>query len=183
MGSGVEMDRTATATGEASNKAGLFGPEHHDKGLLLIGAFKLLEAAFFTAVGLGVLHFLHRDLGDAVLRWTTRLRIDPEGRMVNFLLDHVDSITEHRLKLIGAGTFLYAVIRITEGVGLVLEKVWAEYLTVGVTAAFLPWEMYEIVKDVDAIRIGLFVINLAVLGYLLWTLKRKRERETAQAHG
>lgn len=181
MGSGVGMEQTATATGETHSSGGIFGPEHHETGLLLIGLFKLLEAAFFTAVGLGVLHFLHRDLGDAVLRWTTRLRMDPEGRAVNFLLDHVDSITEHRLKLIGVGTFLYAVIRVTEGVGLVLEKVWAEYLTVGVTAAFLPWEMYEIVRDVDAIRVGLFVINLAVLAYLLWSLKRKREREAS--HG
>ncbi len=28
-----------------------------------------------------------------------------------------------------------------------LEKLWAEYLTMGVTAAFLPWEMYEIVRE------------------------------------
>lgn len=177
----MQMERTATDTQEARTGAATSRPEHHDKGLLLIGAFKLVEAVFFVAVGMGVLHFLHRDLGDAVLRWTTRLRIDPEGRAVNFLLDHVDSITEHRLKVIGLATFLYAVVRVTEGVGLVLEKVWAEFLTVGVTAAFLPWEMYEIVRDVDAIRVSLFVINLAVLWYVLWALKRKRAREAAQA--
>jgi len=130
-------------------------------------------------VGMGVLHFLHRDLGDAVLRLSTKLKMDPEGRMVNFLLDHVESITEHRLKQIGVATFLYAVIRVAEGVGLLMEKVWAEYLTVGVTAAFLPWEMYEIVREVDAIRVGLFVINLAVLAYLIFALKRKRSRGLA----
>lgn len=177
MGGGVQIERTAKGSGEARKGEQARAGAHHDKGLLLIGFFKLVEAVFFVAVGMGVLHFLHRDLGDAVLRWTTKMRMDPEGRLVNFLLDHVDSITEHRLKQIGVATFLYAAIRVAEGVGLVMEKLWAEYLTIGVTAAFLPWELYEIVREVDAIRVGLFVINLAVLGYLLWQLRRKRAIE------
>ncbi len=166
------MERTEAA--KATSQSHADNHMHHDKGLLLIGLFKLVEAVFFVAVGMGVLHLLHRDLGDEVLRLTTRLRMDPEGRLVTFLLDRVDSITDHRLKQIGVATFLYAAIRVTEGVGLVLEKVWAEYLTVAVTVSFLPWEMYEIVREADAIRIGLFVINLAVLAYLVWWLKRKR---------
>lgn len=174
------MERTVTVGDKARESAGRHAPARHDKGLLLIGFFKLLEAGFFVAVGMGVLHFLHRDLGDAVLRWTTKLRMDPEGRAVNFLLDRVDSITDHRLKQIGVATFLYAAIRVTEGVGLVMEKVWAEYLTIGVTAAFLPWELYEIVREVDAIRVGLFVINLAVLAYLLWQVRRRRPIEEAE---
>lgn len=175
----METERMEAASRDA--RAGGHASAHHDKGLLLIGFFKLIEAAFFVAVGMGVLHFLHRDLGDAVLRWTTKLRMDPEGRAVNFLLDRVDSVTDHRLKQIGVATFLYAAIRVTEGVGLVMEKVWAEYLTIGVTAAFLPWELYEIIREVDAIRVGLFVINLAVLAYLVWQLRRKRAVELEAA--
>ena len=55
-----------------------------------------------------------------------------------------------------------------------MEKVWAEYLTVGVTASFLPWEMYEIVRRLDWLRVGLLVVNLVVLAYLLWWLRRNR---------
>ena len=169
------MDRAGTVLEEETqHPAKPGGGSHHDKGLLLIGLFKLLEAAFFFAVGMGALHFVNRDLGDATLRWATKLRVDPEGRLVSFILDHVDAITSHRLKQIGVLTFLYAAVRVTEGVGLVLEKVWAEYLTVGVTVSFLPWEMYEIVRDPDGVRVGLFVVNLAVLAYLLWWLRRKR---------
>lgn len=193
----VEQRQTATAVEESVEGAETPGSStkhdrahdgrtphsrmHHDKGLLLIGMFKLVEAAFFVAVGMGVLHFLHRNLGDAVLKLTTRLRMDPEGRLVGFLLDHVDSITQHRLKQIGVVTFLYAAVRVTEGFGLVFEKVWAEYLTLGVTVSFLPWEMYEIVRQVDWIRVGLFVINLAVLAYLVWWLRRSKTRRPEQA--
>lgn len=175
----IDEGHEAVSTAPVSDRAEHGRSGHHDKGLLLIGAFKLVEAAFFVAVGMGALHFLHSDLGDAALKLATRLRMDPEGRLVTFVLDHVDSLSSHRLRQIGIVTFLYAAVRVAEGVGLLMEKLWAEYLTVGVTAAFLPWEMYEIVKRADAVRIGLFVINLGVLVYLIWALKRRERRGMA----
>ena len=147
---------------------------HHDKGLLTIGLFKLVEAAFFFLVGVGVIHFIHRDLGDAATRLAERMRLRMDGMLVTWVLDHLDDVTAHRLKQIGFATFFYAGLRVVEGVGLVMEKVWAEYLTVGVTASFLPWELYEIVMHLDWLRVGLLGVNLAVLVYLLWWLRRNR---------
>jgi len=144
----------------------------HDGGLLAIGLFKLIEAVFFVLVGVGALHFIHRDLGDAALRLAYRLRVDPDGRLVTWVLDHLDDITSRRLKQIGAATFFYAGLRVTEGVGLVLEKTWAEYLTLGVTFSFLPWEGYEILRRPDLVRVGLLIVNLGVLAYLARWVKR-----------
>lgn len=164
------MDRTNAASSQN------IAAKHHDRGLLVIGLFKILEAIFFFLVGVGVIHFIHRDLGDAALRLAERLRMDPDRRAVAWVLDHLDDVTSHRLKQIGVATFFYAGLRTTEGIGLVLEKVWAEYLTVGITMAFLPWELYEIVRRPDWLRIGLLVTNLAVLAYLVWWLRRNRKQ-------
>ena len=153
--------------------------QHHDGGLLMIGAFKLLEAVFFFLVGIGAFHLVHRDLEDEALKLAGRLRIDPDGRLVTWVLDHLDRVTAHRLRQIGVATFLYAGLRVTEGIGLVLEKVWAEYLTLGVTVAFLPWELYEIVRRPDWIRVCLLLANLAVLAYLLWWLRSMRRLRQA----
>jgi uncharacterized membrane protein (DUF2068 family) len=163
----MERTSTATARGHAAR--------HHDSGLLMIGLFKLLEAIFFFLVGIGAIHFIHRDLGEAAQRLAERLRFDPDRRAVAWVLDHLDDVTSHRLKQIGVATFFYAGLRTTEGIGLVLEKAWAEYLTVGMTAAFLPWELYEIVRRLDWLRVGLLVTNLAVLAYLVWWLRHNRK--------
>jgi uncharacterized membrane protein (DUF2068 family) len=56
----------------------------------------------------------------------------------------------------------------------VMEKVWAEYLTVWVTVSFLPWEVYEIVRKPALMRVGLLVTNLLVVAYLAWQLRRRR---------
>ena len=168
MATGVQIPEQKTHSAKHAHR-------RHNRGLLMIGAFKLLEAAFFFLVGIGAFHLVHKDLEDEALKLAGRLRIDPDGRLVTWVLDHVDAVTSHRLKQIGFATFFYAGVRILEGWGLVMEKVWAEYLVVGVTVAFLPWELYEIARRPgDWIRVGILLINLVVLAYLIWWLRRMR---------
>jgi uncharacterized membrane protein (DUF2068 family) len=148
-----------------------------DRGLLAIGLFKLGKAVFFFGMGLGVVHLLHKDIGDEVMRVATALRFDPENRLVSLVMEKVDLIDAHRLKEIGFATFAYSGLALTEGVGLLLEKVWAEYLTLILTISFLPWELYELARRPDWFRLGLLLINLMVLAYLVWLLQRKKDRE------
>ncbi len=147
----------------------------HDRGLLTIGLFKLGKAALFFGIGVGAIHLLHKDIGDEVLKLAASLKFDPESRVVSLLMEKVDLIDVHRLKQIGAATFAYSALALTEGVGLLLEKVWAEYLTLILTISFLPWELYELMRRPNWFRLSLLVINLVVLGYLMWLLQRKKQ--------
>jgi uncharacterized membrane protein (DUF2068 family) len=63
-----------------------------------------------------------------------------------------------------------------EGIGLYLEKTWAEYLTLGITASFLPWEVFEIFRKLTVIRVSLLTVNVLVFVYLfsLVTARAKR---------
>jgi uncharacterized membrane protein (DUF2068 family) len=156
-------------------------PEHgdhaagaHDRGLMLIGLFKLAKAIFFFCIGAGAIHLLHKDIGDEVTRLALKLRFDPESRLVALLLHKADLIDAHRMRQISVATFGYSALALTEGIGLLLEKVWAEYLTLILTVSFLPWELYELVRRPDWFRVSLLLINLAVLAYLIWLLRRKR---------
>jgi uncharacterized membrane protein (DUF2068 family) len=157
---------------EAKQRSGTH--RSHDRGLLLIGLFKLGKSILFFCIGMGAIHLLHKDLGDVVMRVATALKFDPESRFVSLVLDKVDLIDIHQLKLISLGTFAYSVVALTEGIGLVLEKVWAEYLTLILTISFLPWELYELVRRPNWFRLSLLLINLAVLAYLVWLLRRKK---------
>ena len=150
------------------------GSKAHDRGLLLIGLFKLGKSILFFCIGMGAIHMLHKDLGDVVMRVAMALKFDPESRFVALLLNKADLIDVHKLKLISLGTLAYSGVALTEGVGLVLEKVWAEYLTLILTISFLPWELYELLRRPSWFRLSLLLINLAVLAYLLWLLRRKK---------
>jgi uncharacterized membrane protein (DUF2068 family) len=84
------------------------------------------------------------------------------------------------LRRIGAAAFSYAGISMVEGIGLYLEKAWAEYLTLAITASFLPWEIFEIIRRVTTTRVGLLVANVLIFIYLLQLVTgRNRHNEDA----
>jgi uncharacterized membrane protein (DUF2068 family) len=143
------------------------------RGLLLVGVFKLLKAIFFTSIGAGALHLVHRNLGDMVMRLVDSLPIDPEGRVVSLIMDKADLIDAHDLRRIGAGAFIYATLCLVEGYGLVTRRTWAEYFTVILTAMGLPVEAFEILRRFNWYKVGALAVNLAILLYLLWVLKKR----------
>ena len=151
--------------------------KHHDSGLLAIGILKVLEAALSVAVGLGVLHLLNKDLNDELTNLVRYLHLNEDGRLVSLAFDKLDLIDNHRLKQIGASAFAYGALKLVEGVGLVREKVWAEYLTVIASLVFLPWEIYELTRHPNIWRLGILIANLLIVAYLLWTLSRMRRRK------
>lgn len=156
----------------------------HDKWIMAIGVFKLLEATLFILLGIGAIRLLHKDLIDVTEHFILALRFDPEGRFVNLILDKVALIDPHRLKQISAAVFCIAGLHIVEGTGLVMEKAWAEYVTLILTASFLPFEFFEIVRHLTWIKVALTTINVAVLIYLLYYVKgRMRERRERLAGG
>jgi uncharacterized membrane protein (DUF2068 family) len=54
-----------------------------------------------------------------------------------------------------------------EAVGLWWQKRWAEYLTFIATAVFLPIEVYELSQTLSVLKLITFLLNLAVVIYLL----------------
>jgi uncharacterized membrane protein (DUF2068 family) len=174
------MDKKTTSVEVAEAPQPIAGNEQghhsHDRGLLLIGLFKLGKALLFFCIGVGAIHLLHKDLGDELMKLATALKFDPESRIVTLMMEKVDLIDAHRLREIGFATFAYSALALTEGVGLLLEKVWAEYLTLILTISFLPWELWELARRPSLFRFLLLVINLLVLAYLVWLLQRKKQR-------
>ncbi len=150
-----------------------------DRWLIVIGVFKLLKGLLFVSLGFGILRLIHRDVSEFLLRLAGALRIDPENKLVNLLLDKAEDLTPHRIRIIGIAIFLYAALDFLEGTGLVLEKTWAEYVTIFLTAAFLPYELFEDFRHVTWIKIVITVINAVVLVYLLWHQRTRLKRRQA----
>jgi uncharacterized membrane protein (DUF2068 family) len=152
-----------------------------NRWLELIAVYKLLQAALLVSVAVGALKLLHKDVADELTNIAMGLRMNPEGRLVGFLLDKASLLDDHRLRQISLFLFGYAFLGLLEGLGLMLEKVWAEYLTAIITASFLPLEIFELMHRVTWFRVTLFVVNLAVLAYLVSHLIRSKAIQRKQA--
>ena len=68
---------------------------------------------------------------------------------------------------------------LVEGVGLWLELTWATYLTVVSTSLLLPFELYDVFKQVSMLRVGVLLLNLIIVRYLISQLKHHAFRSRA----
>lgn len=157
-------------------------PSRRNTGLILIAAYKIGQALLFIALGVGALRLLHKDIQDELTQLIDHLRFNPESKLINFILVQSSIIDDHMLRRVSAVLFAYAALGLVEGIGLYLEKVWAEYLTLFITASFLPWEIFEVMRRVTWIRGGLLTVNVLVFVYLVKVVaERVRARRTLEA--
>jgi len=78
------------------------------------------------------------------------------------------SFQSGKVRLVGAAVLAYALLEGVEAIGLWTGKRWAEYLTFVATTVLLPLEIYEIIHGATVLKVIGFLINLAVVVYLLF---------------
>jgi len=144
-----------------------------DPWIFLIGLFKLFKAISLLILGFGLLRLLHRDVATVVQHWIEVLRVDPENRIIHRSLVRIFNVTPKELRELSAGTFLYAAIFLTEGVGLLARKHWAEYMTLISTGLFVPLEVYEIYRHFTLLKLAVTVVNVLIVWYLAARIKRR----------
>jgi uncharacterized membrane protein (DUF2068 family) len=147
----------------------------------VIAAFKLTGAVLLTLVGLGALHLVTADAVTVVRDWIGRFGGDLEGATARAIIARVAGIPEGRFELVGFGALGYAAMLVTQGIGLLRGKTWAEWLTVLVTASFVPLECWEIARGPTAAKVALLVVNSAIVIYLVRHLRAKQRAQQVPA--
>ena len=139
-------------------------------------------------LGLAILIFAaHRaTFRDRFYRVVTDLQggVAGSGRVHHGVLGEIDkafTLQSSRLHLFAAIILVYATVEGIEAFGLWYQRRWAEYLTFVVTASLLPLEIYEIATRLSPLKILAFVINVAVVAYLLYAKRLFGLRGGAEA--
>ena len=140
----------------------------------LIALFKLLKAILLIAVGVGALKLLHRNVASVLDHWVAMLGLDLGNQYVGRALEKAADLNPNKIIGLGIVSFIYAGLFLTEGIGLWLLKRWAEWFTVIVTSSLVPVEVYEIHRHPTPVKILVLVINVAVVGYLLYRIRTER---------
>jgi uncharacterized membrane protein (DUF2068 family) len=137
----------------------------------LIALFKLVKAVLLIAVGLGALHLLHSDIASEPAHLVRMFGLNPGGRYVDRLLQKSVALTPNTIRGLGVGSFIYAGLFLAEGIGLWLLKRWAAWLTIVMTSSLVPLEVYEIYRHPTALKVLALIINVAVVGFLLYRIR------------
>ena len=141
----------------------------------LIAFFKLLKSALLIAVGMSALRLLHKDVASVLEHWVAMFGLDPGNRYVDRALQKFGNLTPNKIKSFGVVSFIYAALFLTEGIGLWLVKRWAEWFSVIITTSLVPVELYEIYRHPSVIKCLVLVLNIAVVGYLLYRIRNEHQ--------
>jgi uncharacterized membrane protein (DUF2068 family) len=123
-----------------------------------IERFKLGQRSFQALLDRDLPAF--RDLG-------RQIHVDVDGSAIVRLAERAATIKGSKLTVAAVLVAVYAIVELTEAVGLWLLKRWGEYFTAVATAAFLPLEIHELVDRVTVTRVVALVINIAAVVYLV----------------
>jgi uncharacterized membrane protein (DUF2068 family) len=151
-----------------------------DRLVAAIGAFKLVKAAVLAPLGVAALLGLPAEIIRSTihrLSWTGALS---GHHALRAALARALSMNDHALREIGVACLGYAAVFIVEGVGLLRRRRWAEWLTVIVTASFIPFEIYELVRRPGAGKASAIALNAAIVAYLVW--RRVRAHVPSVSH-
>ena len=139
----------------------------------LIALFKLLKAILLISVAASALKLLHKDVASVLEHWVATLGLDPGKQYVGKALQKAANLTPNKIKGLGIVSFIYAGLFLTEGIGLWLLKRWAEWFTVIMTGSLVPVELYEIYLHPSPTKVLVLIINIAVVGYLLYGIRNE----------
>jgi uncharacterized membrane protein (DUF2068 family) len=132
-----------------------------------IGVFKLLKTSILVTAGVAMLLELPQQLGLQLEHGLHWLGIDAGRGTIQSLIERLwrlDAPIERRLAIFALA---YAAVFLTEGIGLLLRRRWAEWMTVFVTASFIPFEVYELVQRFGPVKLLALVLNVAIVIYLV----------------
>jgi len=142
------------------------------RSLLWIASYNLVKGLLVLTLALGLLGFLHKDVDAIVAHWLSALGVSLENEHVVALLGRLDVVTDNQLRVLSGVTFAIGGVFVTEGIGLFFRQRWAEYLTIVVTASFIPVEVFESIRHVGPAKVALLLINVSIVWSLVWILRK-----------
>ena len=160
---------------EPNHKPAILRQSKRVRYLKLIALFKIVQGLGALAFGFSLL-FLNSQPHwlDAISDWADDELLVVHSKMVLYLLNRLQGVLANgQLQTPGLLAVFYSAVLFTEGIGVYLQKRWAEFLMVFATGVLIPFEVRHVYHRPS---IGGFVI-LAVNCFIVWFLYRVLKRE------
>lgn len=154
-------------------------PGGRPAAVLLIAAEKAISA--LAAGGGAVLALVlrvHHSTDPLRLLFPREMAEAPRDIFVRWLARHLPHFGPRFIVVVGLGLAFWAVLLAAEAVGVWFDLGWGEFLIIVETVAFLPVELYAIVRKPHPSGFISLTVNLLILWYVASLYRRRlRARE------
>jgi uncharacterized membrane protein (DUF2068 family) len=141
--------------------------------LRLIAIERSVRGGLLLAAGIYLLFHLSTDFGRLAERVVRSIDVDPRQHFFHRIVTRLHRLHARQLRIVGIAALGYGALELVEGVGLWLDQLWAEYLTVIATSLLIPFELYELARHPTVWKAGGIAVNVLIVVYLVWALRRR----------
>jgi uncharacterized membrane protein (DUF2068 family) len=139
--------------------------------LRAIALYKIVKVLLLLLVAYGELRLRDASLAAKLLSWASARPYGLEHRMVARLVEWFSGLSSSRAEVLRLVTLGYAAVFAVEGIGLWMQKRWAEWLTVVITASLVPFETWEMFYRPTLGKLAILLGNVAIVVYLVWHVR------------
>jgi uncharacterized membrane protein (DUF2068 family) len=144
----------------------------HDRLLPWIAAERAFRAIVLLGVGIALVSNPHANWAGDIAHLAQHLGLDPKENWIQRIIDDVNEIHANQDLVFGLAAIGYGVLEGAEAYGLLTRRRWGEWLTVVATSLLFIPEIWELTKSATPLKVGAVLVNVAVVLYLLWRLRR-----------
>lgn len=151
-------------------------------GVRIIIGYKLAKAIFQLVAALILLYGATHGLATALADFAEKLREHAVHAWSNVVAAALLRFTNgrHTIWLAAYALLGDALLSAVEAWALWRGFAWGSWLIVGASACLLPFEIHALARHIRVGRVILFLINLAIVAYLLRRVEHERLRDRAQ---
>jgi uncharacterized membrane protein (DUF2068 family) len=143
-------------------------------GIRVVAFFEGVKGLLVLLVGFGLFAFIHKDLHAVAVEIVRTFHLNPARHYPSIFIDAFSQLTSTQLWIMAFSALLYSIVRFIEAIGLWLERQWAEWFGLLTGAMYIPIELLEIMREVTPARIAVFVVNVIIVLYLAFIIRRSR---------
>jgi uncharacterized membrane protein (DUF2068 family) len=133
-----------------------------------VAAFEAAKGILALAAATAALEFVHMAGAQKMAeQLVSHFHLNPANRYPRILLEAASHLDNIHLLALGLGALAYTVIRLAEAYGLWLGRRWAWMLGMTSAGLYLPIEILELIKHMNATELLVFIANILTL-VVLW---------------
>jgi len=170
---------------DAAHVAAILQEPRRVRYLKIIALFKIAKGALLFLLGFSLL-FLNSRTGwlDTISDWADEELLLGHSKAVHFLLSKLqDVLAGGALRATGLLALFYCAVLLTEGIGVYMQKRWAEWLMILATGTLIPFEVWHLWHRLIFHRPSLAALLILLANcFIVWFLYLVLKRDKAEAY-
>jgi uncharacterized membrane protein (DUF2068 family) len=146
---------------------------HVSRGLRTVAMLEGAKGVVVLLAGFGLFSLAHRDVQRFAEILVAHGHLNPASRTPQVFIEFARRLDDARLWQLAAGAMAYSAVRLIEAYGLWYGRRWGEAFAAASGAVYVPFELRELVRRPSALSLALLAINLGIVGYMLYSLRRR----------